>query len=368
MNFTVGKSALLRELGLLQGVVEKKNTVPMLSNVLLEAKDQSTLQLVATDLEVSLETACTADVSTPGSAALNARKLFDIIRSLPDGDVSFTKDENDWVRINCGYTHFRMAGLAKEHFPSTPRPEGASMTLPPSVFHNLIVRTVFAITQEESRYALGGALLMIAGGWARMVATDGHRLGMASCQVEGQFEEVKVIVPKKALNELLKLTAGVEDPVQFSRGQNHLFFKIGSRLFTSTMLSGQFPNFELVIPKDNDKRLEIGSESLGQSIRRVALMADERSHGVRFELSEGKLTVSSQTADFGEAKDIVSVDYSGSTVSVGFNAQYLLDFLGAIGSEKAVVELKDEQSPVLFKPVDSSNFEYKYVVMPMRLV
>src|SRR5258706_7876202 len=210
MQFSVSKNALLKELNLLQGIVEKKSTIPILSNVLIETANDSTISLVATDLDVSLQTECAAESVRPGAIVLQARKLFEIVRNLPDAEINFAKEDNDWVRITCASSEFRIVGQAKEHFPSTPKAEKAGVTLPAAVVHRLINRTVFAITQEESRYALNGSLLLFSEGRLQMVATDGHRLALAAAdidKVEGDAEQLKVIIPKKALIELAKLTA-----------------------------------------------------------------------------------------------------------------------------------------------------------------
>ena len=367
MVLSAGKASLLKELNLLQGVVEKKNVVPALANVMIETKEQSQIVLTATDIDITLVTQCAADVTKPGSVVIHARKLFDIVRSLPDSDIVFTKDDNDWVRITCGASHFRMAGISKEHFPPTPQIPATGTLIPSAAVHETIGRTIFAITQEESRYALGGALLVLAGQKLLMVATDGHRLALSGVETETSLEDVRVIIPKKALGELQRLTAGAEDQIEFSKDDNHLFFKIGHRQFTSRVLSGQFPNYEMVIPKNNDKMVLLSSDALAQSIRRVALMADERSHGVKLQLGDNKLTITSQTADLGEARDTIAVDYTGEPAVIGFNAQYLLEFLGVLGTETVSLQLKDEQSPALLMPGSEAKYEYKYVVMPMRL-
>ena len=372
MRFSLSKNALLRELNLLQGVVEKKNTIPILSNVLIETIGESLVSLIATDLDVSLLTECSADVTHPGAVVLQARKLFDIVRNLPDSEINFIKEENDWVKIVCGASEFKIIGQAKEHFPSTPLLKEKGLAIPAAVLHGLITRTVFAITQEESRYALNGALVLVSEGKLQMVATDGHRLALAASALEsadmGEREEQKVIIPKKALNELSKLTASAEGALDFSKDENHLYFKLDQRQLTSRMLAGQFPNYELVLPKNNDKVIPLNTERIAQSIRRAALMADERSHGVKFELSSGKLNITSQSADVGEAREMIPVDYNGDTVNIGFNAQYLLDFLGVVGTEEITIELKDDQSPALMKPSGDGQYDYRYVVMPMRLL
>ena len=368
MQFSVSKSSLLKELNLLQGIVEKKSTIPILSNVLIETAD-SKISFVATDLDVSLQTECPAELSGTGSVVLQARKLFDIVRNLPDAEISFTKEDNDWVKIVCASSQFRIVGQAKEHFPSTPKSEKGGVVIPANVLNGLINRTVFAITQEESRYALNGSLLILSDGKLQMVATDGHRLALAASEIEQSSDEaLKVIVPKKALIELGKLTAGSDDNLELSRDENHLYFEIQNRNLTSRMLAGQFPNYELVLPKNNDKSVTLNVDKITQAIRRAALMADERSHGVKVDLAGNQLSITSQSADVGEAREVIPIDYTGESLSIGFNAQYLLDFLGVVGTDEVLFEFKDEQSPALMRPAGDEQSNYKYVIMPMRLL
>jgi DNA polymerase-3 subunit beta len=371
MQFSVSKNVLLKELNLLQGIVEKKSTIPILSNVLIETVNDSTISLVATDLDVSLQTECAAESSRPGSIVLQARKLFEIVRNLPDAEINFAKEENDWVKIVCASSEFRIVGQSKEHFPSTPKAEKAGVTIPAAVLHGLINRTVFAITQEESRYALNGALLSFGEGRLQMVATDGHRLALAAASLDQSMDgadPLKVIIPKKALIELARLTAGAEEDLELSRDENHLYFEIQNRHLTSRMLAGQFPNYDLVLPKNNDKSISLNVDRITQSIKRAALMADERSHGVKVDLATGKLSITSQSADVGEAKEVIPLDYTGDNLSIGFNAQYVLDFLGVVGTDEVLFEFKDEQSPALLRPSGDGQSDYKYVVMPMRLL
>ncbi len=371
MQFSVSKNALLKELNLLQGIVEKKSTIPILSNVLIETVNDSTISLVATDLDVSLQTECAAESGRPGSMVLQARKLFEIVRNLPDAEINFAKEENDWVKIVCASSEFRIVGQSKEHFPSTPKAEKPGVTIPAAVLHGLINRTVFAITQEESRYALNGALLSFGEGRLQMVATDGHRLALAAASLDQSLDgtdSLKVIIPKKALIELARLTAGAEEDLELSRDENHLYFEIQNRHLTSRMLAGQFPNYDLVLPKNNDKSIALNVDRITQAIKRAALMADERSHGVKIDLATGKLSITSQSADVGEAKEVIPLDYTGDNLSIGFNAQYVLDFLGVVGTDEVLFEFKDEQSPALLRPSGDGESNYKYVVMPMRLL
>jgi DNA polymerase-3 subunit beta len=372
MQFSVSKNALLKELNLLQGIVEKKSTIPILSNVLIETANDSMISLVATDLDVSLQTTCAAESARTGSIVLQARKLFEIVRNLPDAEINFAKEDNDWVKIVCASSEFRIVGQAKEHFPAIPTADKAGVTIPAAVLHSLINRTVFAITQEESRYALNGALLSFGQGRLQMVATDGHRLALAAAgldqALDANADQLKVIVPKKALIELARLTAGVDEDVELSRDENHLYFEIQNRYLTSRMLAGQFPNYDLVLPKNNDKAITLNVDRIAQAIRRAALMADERSHGVKVDLANGTLSITSQSADVGEAKEMIPLDYTGDNLSIGFNAQYVLDFLGVVGTDEVVFEFKDEQSPALLRPSGDGGSDYKYVVMPMRLL
>jgi len=369
MEFSARRSTLLREINLLQGVVEKKNTIPILTNVLIEASQESGIKLVATDLDLTLYTTCEADVVKPGAIVLQAKKLFDVVRSFPDSDIKVSRGADDWVTIVCGSSRFRMISLAKEHFPSTPQAASDGFGINGKVLHSLIERTIMAITQEESRYALGGSLFSVFPDRLEMAATDGHRLALADAPLESNDGvESKVIIPRKTLTMLLQLTSASDDPVRFSRDDNHIFFEVGHRILTSRMLAGQFPNYDLVMPKNNDKSVILPRGELAQSIRRVALMADERSHGIRFALSDGALNLTSQTQDVGEANEAIQAEYKDEPVQIGFNSSYLLDFLNVLDCETVVIELKEEQSPALLKPgINEAGASFKYVVLPMRL-
>jgi DNA polymerase III subunit beta len=245
---------------------------------------------------------------------------------------------------------------------------GDSFSLRADVLHSLVTRTIFAITQEESRYALGGALFLISDGKAQMVTTDGHRLALSFCPLEWTGQEVRVIIPRKALAELQRL-AGLspDQDVVFSKDENHMFFGVGARRLTSRMLAGQFPNYDMVIPKGNDKLLTLSLDKIQQAMRRAVLMADERSHGVKFDVGDGQLTIQSQTADAGESTEVIPIDYNQGEASLRFNAIYLLDFFNIVDTENVVLEIKDGKTPVIFRPGEGSKFNYQYVVMPMRI-
>lgn len=370
MEFSINKNALQKELGFVQGIVERKNTIPALSNLLIESVGDKTVRLVGTDLDVSLRCDTEAEVIKPGSMCVQARKLFEISRLLPDAPVLFRKEANDWATIECERSNFRVAGVPRESFPDVPRFESTQTKLPAESFKMLIDRTIFAITQEESRYTLSGAKFILNSTGAKMVTTDGHRLAFIERKDVNQAVPkggIDALIPKKTLAEIAKLTASYEGTINFGADENHVYFEIGPRLLISRLLSGQFPNYEMVMPKENKHSVVFDTAALVQAIRRVAVMADDRSRAIRFHLTKGRLDISSQTAEEGEARDSLNVDYAGDEIDIGFNAQYLQDFLNVLNGGNVQFEFKDSNSQAQLRPVDSGDYDYKYVVMPMRL-
>lgn len=374
MEFSAAKSDLLRELNLTQGVIERKTTIPILSNLLLEVAG-SHLQISATDLELGLRCSCPGNVKKEGAGAVPAKRLLEIVRSLPDAEVRFKLLENHWMQLTCERSSFKLVGMARDNFPALPAFPKAIATVPSKVLVGMIQRTIFAISSEESRYTLNGGLLLLKPEAVSMVATDGHRLALVECevQVEGLKNELRVLIPKKAMGELLRLLteAGGEASVQFSKDESHLFFSAGERLLISRMLTGQFPNYEAVLPRENKRVLELDRGVIGAAIRRVALLADERSRAIRLQLDKGRLEVFSSSGEFGEAHEVLDADYQDQAIEIGFNYQYLLDFLDVVGDGgKVRLELKDEQSAGQFRPVSDpagAGYRYRYVVMPMRV-
>ncbi|HYY59212.1 MAG TPA: DNA polymerase III subunit beta [Pyrinomonadaceae bacterium] len=369
MEFSISKNALQKELGFVQGIVEKKNTIPVLSNILIESVGENTIRLIGTDLDVTIRCETEAEISKPGSMCVQARKLFDISRLLPDATVRFRKEENDWVTVECENFRSKIAGVSREAFPEVPSFKSAPMKLDAEVFKSFIDRTIFAITQEESRYTLSGAKFILDKSGAKMVTTDGHRLAYVARQDLGKNvskEAIDALIPRKTLAELTKLTASYEGEISLGADENHIYFEVGPRLLISRMLTGQFPNYEMVMPKGNDKSIVFDNVSLNQAIRRVALMADDRSHAIRFHLAPNQLQISSQSAEEGDASETVVTDYSGDVVEIGFNAQYLQDFLNVVGEGQVAFEFKDGNSQAQLRPT-TTDYEYKYVVMPMRI-
>jgi DNA polymerase-3 subunit beta len=374
MEITVSKFELLRELTATQGVVERKTTIPILSNYLLEAAGDK-LSLTATDLDLSLRTSCNAKVKKEGACTIPARKLHDYVKLLPDADITIRLLENHWVSIRCGRSNTKMVGMARSNFPGLPVfPSAGAIKIPAAVLRSMIAKTGFAIASEESRYTLNGALMVLKPESITMVATDGHRLAhieRGGEKFEGVSGEMKTLIPKKAMDELKSLLdshgESAAETIDFAKDESTLFFRVGPRLLTSRQLTGQFPNYEAVLPKDISKSIALHGEELGAAIARVAQFADERSRAVKLRLEKGELKISASSTETGDSEDSIEVAYDGEPIQIGFNAQYLIDFIKATGSCDVKLELKDAQSAGQLRPAESEDYKYRYIVMPMRI-
>jgi DNA polymerase-3 subunit beta len=374
MEITVNKQDLLRELTATQGVVERKTTIPILSNFLFEAAGDR-LSITATDLDLSLRTSCSVKVKKDGSCTIPARKLYDYVRLLGDGDVGMKLLDNHWVQIRSGRSNTKMVGMARANFPALPPfPAESAIKLPAQVLRNLIGKTIFSISSEESRYTLNGALLVLKPESITMVATDGHRLAHVE-HVNPNLQlpvsgEMKILVPKKAMSELSLLLGSPDgDTVEFAKDESTLFFRIGNRLLTSRQLTGQFPNYEAVLPRDNNKSVTVHCDELTAAIQRVAQFADERSNAIRMRLEQDEMKVSSSNTEIGESEDSIETSYAGEPMVIGFNSQYLLEFLKVVGSGDIRFEFKDAQTAGQLRPDEApdSEYKYRYIVMPMRI-
>jgi DNA polymerase III subunit beta len=370
MEFSVKKFDLLDELNLTQGVVERKTTIPILSNLLCEASGNR-LTITATDLELSIRTSCEAKVKKEGAGTIPAKKLLELVRLLPDEEIRFKLLDNHYVQVTCDRKNYKLIGMSKENFPALPNFPHALVRIPVKVLASLIAKTTFAISLEESRYTLNGALLVLKPGSITMVATDGHRLAMVEIEhkLEGLSSEARVLVPKKAMNEVQRLAAdsGNEAFVEFGQDESHLFFQFGRRLLTCRKLTGQFPNYEAVLPRDANKTIVLERGELQDALRRVSQLADQRSHAVKFMLAREGVEISASSPEYGEAKEVIDKEFKGDPIAIGFNAQYMLDFLGAAADGPISFELKDEQSAGQLRPLGDESLRYRYVVMPMRI-
>ena len=383
MELSVRKTELLRELQLFQGIVERKNTIPILANILVEADDAAdAIRLVATDLEVGLRSRCPAEVTKGGSLTLPAKKLYEIVRALPETEVRITQPVAETVNVAAERFTSRMQTLPREDFPALPEATGTGIVnLPCDVLSEMVEKTQFAVTGEDTRYFLNGALLVFSETSMSLVATDGHRLALVlapreSTAGEGETskpdmgddgEETRVILPKKTLWELARLLGHGDGVVAYERGENHLFFDIGGRQLVSRVLDAQFPAYERVIPKGNDKRVEFERDRLTSAIKRVALLSSERSRAVKLQIDAGKVEISSNSPEVGEASEVLSVEYEDAATAICFNAQYLLDFLAVADTDSVALEFKDEMSQAVLSPVTTGGCHYTYVIMPMRI-
>ena len=373
LEITVSRAELLRELTAAQSVVERKTTIPILSNFLFEAVDDK-LTITATDLDQSVRTSCAAKVKKSGACTIPARKLFDYIKLLPEGDISIKLMDNHWVQIRAGRSNTKMVGMARANFPVVAEfPASGAVKIGASSLRNMIAKTIFSISNEESRYTLNGALLVLKAESMAMVATDGHRLAHIEKlgeTLEGVTGEKKTLIPRKALSELSSLLNTTEaETLEFADDEQTLFFRVGGRVLTSRKLTGQFPNYEAVLPRDNNKFVIVRSEDLMASIQRVAQFADERSGAIKIRLETNELKLSSSSTDSGESEDTIETPYNYDPLVVGFNSQYLIDFLKAIGTTGEVrLEFKDAQSAGQMRPEDANeDVKYRYILMPMRI-
>ena len=398
MEFTIKQQVLKEELGYIQGVVERKSTIPVLSNILIESLGEGEIRILVTDLDVTIRCDAEAEIKQAGSMCIQARKLFDIVRTLDGGDVHFKKLENEWVQMKAGRASFRLAGVSREQYPELPIFKSAPMKLSSDIFNYFIHNTAFAITNEQSRFTLSGAKFMIADGKARMVTTDGHRLAFIEKAIDDAGDTtMDVLIPKKALTELVKISRDSDGEIQFGEDQNHIYFQTGGRLLITRKLSGNFPNYEMVMPKDNDKTVVFDLVEMKNAVRRISLMADERNRSVRITIRKDEVEITAQSSEEGEGQEFVQAEYDGTEeVTLGFNWQYLQEFLNNVGAlenaasdavgeaanetdgDKVRVketkgptrisfEFKDSNAATQIRIAGDTSYDYKYIVMPLRI-
>jgi DNA polymerase-3 subunit beta len=370
MEFTVATSDLVRELGLAQGVIEKRTTIPILSNILIEASGDR-ISLTATDLEMGLRCSCPATVKKPGAGTIPARRLLDYTRLLPAGEVQVKFGDNQWVSLTCGRSKSRIAGMSRDSYPELPAMSEKIAEIPAGTLASMISQTIFAISNEESRFTLNGALMVLKPESLVVVATDGHRLSAVERPVSfGLGTQYRVLLPRKAMGEIQKLAAEAapEALLQFAATDNHLFCQVGDRLLISRKLSGNFPDYERVLPRDQPNQVVMNRDELRAAIERVAQFSDERSHAVRMKVEPGEVTVHSSLSETGESEENVATPYNGPGVEIGFNAFYMLDFLRASTEAGVAFLFKDAGNAGELRPHgENINYKYRYVIMPMRI-
>ncbi len=370
MNFTIEKEVFLKGLARVQGIVEKRNTIPVLSNVLLEGGDGE-LCLTATDLEVGMQSTYPANIRKPGKITVSAKKLYEIIKELPDNEISFNAKDNCWIEVECGKAHFNIVGLSADEFPNFPKPDKANfISLASNLCKEMVEKTFFAVSQDESKYNLNGIFCQVQeeSKQLRLVATDGHRLSLIDKAIEiTDSDELSrgVILPRKGILELKKLADEGEGNLQLGFMDNNAVVCKDQTVIIMRLVDGEFPDYGRVIPKNNEQQASIAVDPFLHALRRMIIVSSEKSRGVKMNLKDNLLEVSSSNPELGDAREELDIEYQGPELSVGFNARYLLDILQVQNQDRINLILKDNLSPGLIKPVDEDG--YLAVIMPMRL-
>ena len=364
MELSLNRVEFLNELVPMQGIVERRTTIPVLSHLLLRAEGQR-LHVAATDLEVSLTSWCGAEVKEEGAIAIQAKKLLEIIRASVGEEVILRIDQEGFLTISVGRSLFKIRGLPHEDFPTLPSiADKKPLRIPFGRFRNMISKIFFAISSEESRFQLSGALMELQDDALALVATDGHRLALIESAVEGLAAADGVLVPRKALQELQRFEG---EDLEFRNNEHHLSFTVGRRQLICRILEGTFPDYERVISKDNPHEVVVDRQGLLDVVHRVSLLTGDRTRAIKMELKSEQLTFSATNPDLGEAREEVGCEYDGDDMTLGVNPDYLSDFLTVVGTERVRLEVKDQDSQCVAHPVDSHDRRYVCVIMPIRL-
>ena len=372
MEFRIDKDTFARALQKIQGIVEKRNTMPILSNVLIEAHD-GRIELTATDLEVGMKSSYETAIVREGKITVSAKKLYEIIKELPDETISFSTRENDWVEIRCGKAHFSIVGLSPEEFPYFPKVnEESFIRIESRLLADMIEKTAYAICFDETKYNLNGTFVKAVEeegkALLRMVATDGHRLSITEKEFAGAVgpEMAKgVIFPKKGIFELKKICE--EEATELSLGfmDNSAVIKKGNTVVVMRLVDGEFPDYTRVVPVANDRIVTVGREPFFHSLRRMSILSSEKFKGIKMDIEADRMVISSSNPELGEATEDLDAVYGGEPLSIRFNARYLIDVLSVLDESEVALVLRDELSPAIVKPAGVEGFTA--VIMPMRL-
>jgi len=364
MEVVIDRDAFLKGLQMVQNIVEPRQTLPILANVLLEAEGES-VRMTATDLEVGARVSVPAKVGGKGAITVSARKLAEIVKELAAAAVALKVTENVTVSLRCGGATYRLIGLAPDDFPPVvPASPQSWVTLEAKILREMLTQTSFAVSHDETRYALNGVLFAFQGKDVRMVATDGHRLALSTRSLGQAIPTATGIVPRKAVTEIMRVL-GTGEEVQIAITENQFVLQMPNFVMTARLIEGQFPNYDAVIPRTQPGRLAAPRSSLTAALRRVAVMAEERNKPVKLALSPGSLKVTASSQELGEAEEILEVEYAGEEMVIGFNSRYLLEAMAALDKDQVMFEIKDAQSPGVIKSVEDEG--YCCVIMPMRI-
>jgi len=374
MKIRIARDELLTGLQRVQGIVEKRNTMPVLSNILLETK-QDGIELVATDLEIGVRGHYKADVQQPGSVSLSARKLYELLKEVADGEITLTTQENNWVQIQAGRSQFKIVGMAASEFPALPTIEREGrVAIPGSGLSSLIRKTLFAVGDNDARYILNGLLITLHSSekkvTMRLVGTDGHRLAVAESDLTQSAgtdlpKEIKAIIPRKAAQEIRRLLEEEEGEPLLGFTKNLVTFQKSGLFLTSRVMEGTYPNYQQVIPKESAKKASIERIALESALRRVAVLSKDKTNAVKVILQNGSITLHTSSPDVGEATEDLPAQYRGESLTTGFNARYLLDALAVMDGDSVNLEISSPLSPCVLKSDGDPGF--LCVVMPMKI-
>jgi DNA polymerase III subunit beta len=367
MKLTIEKSEFLKGLSLCHGIAEKRSTMPILSHVVLSPEDDQRVYCRATDLNTTITCHLEAKIEQRGGVAVNARSIFEIVKNLPTEQVDLQVNESHHVELRSGSSRFKLMGLAAEDFPEVPKiPEQGYQVIPVTVLLNLINRTLFSVSQDETRQHLSGVLLEAKENGLRMVSTDGHRLSKAEEGLPGGWPtKDSILIPKKGLQELKKMLEVIEGDCEVAVDSGVMFVRHGALVMSIRLIDSRFPPYEKVIPASSEKKIVVDRMHLIEALKRVSLMSEDRNKGVRLIVSGEKLSIESDTPEVGEAKEDIEIDYEGEVLRIGFNATYIIEALSRIDGEEVILEFNEELDPCVVRPIDAEYF--LGVVMPLRL-
>jgi DNA polymerase III subunit beta len=367
MEFKIRKEEFLRGLYLAQGIADRKSTLPILANVLLRSEGKDRLLCGATDLNVTTMVSLGAKIEKEGGITLSARQLYEIVKGLPDDEVRVRRTEQNWAEIRSGKVEFKVVGMSDRDYPKLPAiQEAETFKVESSVLRDMIAKTIFSVSTDETRQHLAGVLFECDGVTARMVSTDGHRLSKVSRPLPGGPKLSQgVLIPRKGVIELRRAIETREAPSAIGVHDGNFVLKADDVGLSVKLIDGQFPPYEQVIPKDNDRAFVVSRAALLDGLRRVSLMSSDKTSGVRLAVEKGRIRIESDNPDLGAAKEEIEVPYKGTPVQIGFNARYFVDILTEIETPEVRVELSGELDPAVVRPADGGD--YVCVVMPMRL-
>lgn len=368
MKFKIRKSILLKGLTLIQGVIEKKKTLPILANVLIEAKD-NIVTLIATDLEIGIKSKFESEVIENGKITVSAKKLFEIVKELSDSLIEIESKDNNWIELKCGNAKFNIVALPPDEYPNINNGENTNnLEVNSKIIKDLIDKTFYSISTDESKYNLNGLFIHNVNNNIRVISTDGHRLSLFQTDIEASNQNILnkgVIIPRKGIIELKKITEDDNDKLTINFSDNNIVINNEETTLIMRLIDGDFPDYNRVIPEKLDNFAIIESNIFLQTLKRISILANEKSRGINLSITSGKIEISSSNPEFGDATDFINVEYSGPDISVGFNAKYLLDVMHTVNSGSIRFYINDNISPCLIK--SSDNEAYQAVIMPMRL-